>query len=94
MIKPLRYYVVLEKLPEEKKIGSIIIASSKTDNDSAIATVIAVGPGYTDKEGHKIVVEAKVGQKVIYKKYSTTDYEEGGKKLMLIRDEDILAVVD
>lgn len=93
MIKPLRDYVVLEKIPEEKKIGGIIIASSH-DNESALATVVAVGPGYVDHEGHEIKVEAKVGDKVIYKKYSTTDYEENGKKLMLIKDQDILAVVE
>jgi chaperonin GroES len=93
MIKPLRDYVVLEKLPEEKKVGSIIIATAK-DNESAVANVIAVGPGYTDKDGNKITVEVKVGDKVIYKKYSTTDYEEQGKKLMLIKDQDIIAIVD
>jgi chaperonin GroES len=93
MIKPLRDYVVLEKLPEEKKVGSIIIATAK-DNESAVANVIAVGPGYTDKDGNKVTVEVKVGDKVIYKKYSTTDYEEQGKKLMLIKDQDIIAIVD
>lgn len=93
MIKPLRDYVVLEKVPEEKQIGSIVIATSK-DNESAVATVIAVGPGYTDKDGNRVDVEVQVGQRVIYKKYSTTDYEEGGKKLMLIKDQDIIAVVD
>ncbi len=93
MIKPLRDYVVLEKLPEEKKVGSIIIATVK-DNESAVANVIAVGPGYTDKDGNKVTVEVKVGDKVIYKKYSTTDYEEQGKKLMLIKDQDIIAIVD
>ncbi len=93
MIKPLRDYVVLEKIPEEKKVGGIIIASSH-ENESAIAKVVAVGPGYTDEEGHKITVEAKVGDKVVYKKYSTTDYDEGGVKMMLIQDKDILAIVD
>ncbi len=93
MIRPLRDYVVLEKVPEEKKIGGIIIATAK-ENESALASVVAVGPGYTDKDGHEVKVEAKVGEKVIYKKYSTTDYEEGGKKLMLIKDSDILAVVE
>jgi chaperonin GroES len=92
MIKPLRDYVVLEKVPDEKKVGGIIIASSH-ENESAVAMVIAVGPGYVDEEGHKITVEAKVGDKVIYKKYSTTDYEDAGRKLMLIQDKDILAVV-
>ena len=49
MIKPLRDYVVLEKIPEEKKVGGIIIASSH-ENDSAVALVVAVGPGYTEKD--------------------------------------------
>lgn len=93
MIKPLRDYVVLEKVPEEKKIGGIIIATSH-DNESAVANVIAVGPGYTNEEGHEIKVQAHVGDRVIYKKYSTTDYEEAGKKFMLIQDKDILAVVE
>ena len=93
MIKPFRDYVVLEKVPEEKQVGGIILATSK-DNDSALATVVAVGPGYTTKEGQKIEVEAKVGQKVIYKKYSVTDYVENGNKFMLIKDSDILAVVE
>ena len=74
MIKPLRDYVVLEKIPDEKKIGNIIIATSH-ENESAVALVIAVGPGYTDNEGHEIKVQA-------------------GRKLMLIQDKDILAVVD
>lgn len=93
MIKPLRDYVVLQKVPEEKKVGSIILASAK-DNESALAEVVAVGPGYKDKDGHEVTVEAKVGQKVIYKKYSTTDYEENGTKYMLIKDQDILAVIE
>jgi len=93
MIRPLRDYVVLEKLPEEKQIGGIIIATSH-DNESAVAKVIAVGPGYTDNEGHEVKVQAAVGDKVIYKKYSTTDYNEAGRKLMLIQDKDIIAVVD
>lgn len=93
MIKPLRDYVVLEKMPEEKQIGGIIIATSK-ENESAVAKVIAVGPGYTNEKGYEIKVAAQVGDKVIYKKYSTTDYEESGKKLMLIQDKDIIAVVD
>lgn len=93
MIRPLRDYVVLEKVPEEKEIGGIIIAT-KSDNESAVAKVVAVGPGYTDEDGHEIKVQSAVGDKVIYKKYSTTDYTQGGKKLMLIQDKDIIAVVD
>lgn len=93
MIRPLRDYVVLEKVPDEKKVGSIIIASTK-ENESALAVVIAVGPGYIDEKGREVKVESKIGDKVLYKKYSTTDYEENGRKLLLVRDCDILAVIE
>lgn len=93
MIKPLRDYVLLEKVPEEKKVGGVFIATS-TDKDSALANVIAVGPGYVNDDGHDVKVLAKVGQKVLYKKYSTTDYEEEGKKYILIKDSDIIAIVE
>ena len=92
MVEPLRDYVVLEKVPDEKKVGKIIIATAN-DNESAVATVIAVGPGYKNDEGNEVKVNVKVGQKVIYKKYSTTDFEENGKKLMIVQDKDILAIV-
>lgn len=92
MVQPLRDYVLLEKVPDEKKVGKIIIATS-TENESALATVKAVGPGYVNDNGKEVKVTVKVGDKVIYKKYSTTDYEEDGKKLMLVQDKDILAIV-
>lgn len=95
MIKPLRDYVVLEKVPVEKKVGGIILTQTE-DKDSDLALVIAVGPGYENEKGEKVNVEAKVGQKVLYKKYSTTDYEDklNNKKYILIQDKDILAIVD
>lgn len=95
MIKPLRDYVVLEKVPVEKKVGGIILTSQE-DKDSDLAVVVAIGPGYKNEKGEKIEVEAKVGQRVLYKKYSTTDYEDkiNNKKYVLIKDSDILAIVD
>ena len=93
MIKPLRDYVVLEKLPEEKKIGSILVAKP-ADKDWAVAKVVAVGPGTTDEKGNEVKVIAKVGQMVVFKKYSTTDYEDGDKKYLIIQDKDIIAVVE
>lgn len=92
MIKPLRDYVVLETAPEEQNIGGIII--KKKEDDNGTATVVAVGPGVKDKDGNLIVPEVKVGQKVLFKKYSTNDYKEGDKKYLLIKDEDIIAVLD
>ena len=64
MIKPLRDYVVLEKLPEEKKIGSILVAKP-ADKDSAVAKVVAVGPGTTDEKGKEVKVIAKDKMEIV-----------------------------
>ncbi len=87
MIKPLKNYVVLkkEKNLEEKKVGSIILATSKKD-DANVANIIEVGEEVKNSELVK-------GAKVIYKEYSTTSYKENDDEYLLIKDEDILAVI-
>ena len=90
MIRPLQDNVLLEKVPNEKKVGSIVLTSEKKAGN--IATVIAVGPG--KKEDGKIVpIAVKEGEKVVYREYSGTEFEEGDKKYILVREEDILAVI-
>ncbi len=92
MIKPLNDNVLLEKLPSEKKVGSIIL--TKEEKSANVATVIAVGPGALDKEGKRAPLSVKPGQRAIYREYSGTDYEEEGRKYILLREEDILAIID
>ncbi|MCI2069356.1 MAG: co-chaperone GroES [Bacilli bacterium] len=93
MIKPLADYVVLQAKPAEKKVGSIILAT-EDKNKSNVATVIAVGPGKKDEKGNLIAMSVKVGDRVLYKEYSTTDYKEGDNKYLLVRNEDIIGIVE
>ena len=92
MIKPLSDYVVLEKAPSEKKVGSIVLTSEKKQGN--VATVIAVGPGKRNEKGELLPISVKTGEKVIYREYSGTDYEEEGHKYLLLKNEDILAVLE
>ena len=92
MIKPLADYVVLEAKPAEKKVGSIILAP-EDKNKSNVATVVAVGPGKKDEKGNAVVMSVKVGERVLYKEYSTTEYKEGDHKYLLVKNEDIIGVV-
>jgi len=87
MILPLKNYCLLkkEKHTEEVKIGDIVIAE-KTKSDSNEATIIEVG----DEVKNPLL---KQGNKVIYKTYSTTDYKIGDEEYLLVKDEDILAVI-
>ena len=92
MIKPLHDHVLLEKLPNEKKVGSIVLTTEKKVGN--VATVVAVGEGKLDEKGNLRKVSVKVGEKVIYREYAGTDYEDNGHKYLLLKDEDILAVVE
>ncbi len=93
MIKPLNDYLLIEKAPSEKKVGSIILASEKKQGN--IATIVAIGPGKKDEKGNLVTIEGlKIGDKVIYREYSGTDYEEDEHKYLLIKAEDILAVIE
>ena len=92
MIKPLNDNILLEKLPSEKKVGSIIL--TKEEKAANVGTIVAVGPGITLESGKFIPTTLKPGQKAIYREYSGTDYEEDGRKYILIKEEDILAVIE
>ena len=93
MIKPLHNYVLLEVQPEEKKVGSIILAVEKEKHN--VATVVAVGEGsVVDGKLVPVSKDIQVGKRVLYKEYSTTEFKEGDKKYLLVRGDDIIAVVE
>lgn len=94
MLKPLQDYVVLEKVKEEVKTESGIILTTKEAKDEpSLAVVVAVGPGKV-QDGKTVEIDLKKGQKVIFKKYSGTDLTYEKKDYLLIKAEDILAVIE
>ena len=92
MIRPLNDNVLLEKVPSEKKVGSIIL--TKEEKTANVATIVAVGPGKKDESNNLVPVTVKVGERAIYREYSGTEYEEDGHKYLLIKEEDILAIIE
>ncbi len=87
MIKPLKNYCLLKKEKvEEKKVGSIILSATKKD-DANVANILEVG----EEVKNPLL---KVGAKVIFKEYSTTSYKDNDEEYLLIKDEDILAVIE
>ena len=93
MLRPLHDYVVLEKIKEEAKTQSGIILTEKPKDQPSKGLVIAVGPGKTE-DGKLVPTGLEAGQKVIYKKYSGTEVTEDKKDYLLIKAEDILAVIE
>ncbi len=93
-IKPIRDNIVVKRLDEEeKKIGSIIIPDSAKEKPLT-AEVIAVGSGRTLKDGKKVPLEVKVGDKVLVGKYSGSEVKLDGDELLILKEDEVLGVVE
>ena len=92
-IKPLSDRVVIKMVEaEETTAGGIILAGSAKEKPQ-VAEVLAVGPGGV-VDGKEVVMQVKVGDKVITSKSSGTEVKIDGEELIIVRQGDILAVVD
>ncbi|MBU5489478.1 MULTISPECIES: co-chaperone GroES [Butyricicoccus] len=92
-LKPLSDRVVIKMVEaEETTAGGIILAGSAKEKPQ-VAEVLAVGPGGV-VDGKEVVMQVKVGDKVITSKYSGTEVKIDGEELIVVRQGDILAVVD
>ncbi len=93
-IKPLGNRVVIEPIEEEEiKKGKIIIPDTAKEKPQQ-GKVVSVGTGKTDSDGKKIPPEVKVGDTVLYGKYSGTEIEMENKKYLILEESDILAVLE
>ena len=92
-LTPLGDRVVLKQLEAEETTKSGIILTSSAQEKPQEAEVIAVGPGGM-VDGKEIKMEVKAGDKVIYSKYAGTDVELEGEKYIIVKQNDILAIVE
>lgn len=94
MLKPLADRVLIEVKEEETKTKGGILLPDTAQKKSQKGVVVAVGAGKLADNGTRLPLEVKVGDEVLFAKYSGTDIEEQGKKFLLITERDILAVLD
>lgn len=92
-IKPLGDKVVIKKLKAEETTKSGIILASAAQEKPQVAEIIAVGPGGVI-DGNEIKMEVNVGQKVIIRDYAGTTVKLDGEEVIIVRQEDILAIVE
>ncbi len=90
---PLSDRVVLKQLEAEETTKSGIILAAAAQEKPQQAEVIAVGPGGV-VDGKEVTMQVTVGQKVIYSKYSGTEVKLDGEEYIIVRQNDILAVVE
>ena len=92
-IKPLGDRVVIKKLEAETTTKSGIVLSGSAKEKPQEAEVMAVGPGAIH-EGKRIDMEVKVGDKVLYSKYAGTEVKFEGEEYTILKQDDILAIVE
>ena len=93
MIKPLADRVLIKMIENEETTKSGIILSGASKEKPQIAEVLAVGPGGTI-DGHEVTMHVNKGDKVIVSKYSGTEVKYEGEEYLIVKQADILAIVE
>jgi chaperonin GroES len=93
-VKPLSDYLLVEPLAKETTLPSGIVIPDTVKEKPQEGKVVSVGPGRRDEDGDRIPMEIKVGDVVMYKKWGGTEMKIEGKDVLLIKEEDILAIVE
>ena len=93
-IKPLADRVVIKLVDVEEKTVSGLILTAASQEKPQIAEVVAVGPGAYSEDGKLIPMEVKVGDKVITSKYSGTEVKMDGAEYTIVKQSDVLAIVE
>jgi chaperonin GroES len=94
-IKPIKDNIVVKRIEEsdEKKVGSIIIPDTAKEKPMT-AEVIAIGSGRTLKDGKKVALDVKVGDRVLIGKYSGSEVKLDGTEYLILKEDEVLGIVE
>jgi chaperonin GroES len=92
-IRPLQDRILVERIEEEVKKGGIIIPDSAKEKPQQ-GKVIAAGPGRIDEKGNRIPMEVKKGDTILFGKYSGNEIRIGEEEHLIMREDDVLAVIE
>ncbi len=93
-IRPLHDRIIVERIEEETMTASGIIIPDSAKEKPQEGTVIAVGKGKITEDGKVLPLDVKVGDKVLFGKYSGTDIKIEGNEYLMMREDDVLGVVE
>jgi len=92
-IRPLGDRILVKRIKEEEKTkGGIIIPDSAKEKPQE-GKVVAVGKGKTTDDGKLIAPDVKAGDKILFGKYSGSEFKQDGEELLILREDDILGVI-
>ncbi len=92
-LKPLGNRVVVEPLEQEEMTSGGIVLPETAKEKPQKGKVLSTGPGDRDEDGKRIPMDVSVGDTVLFAKYSGTEIKMDGKKLLILRESDLLAIV-
>jgi chaperonin GroES len=93
-IRPLHDRILVQRLEEETQTAGGLYIPDSAKEKPIQAKVIAVGNGKRDKAGKLISLEVKAGDRVLFSKYSGTEVKIDGQEHLIMREDDILAILD
>jgi len=93
-LKPLGDRIVVHPIEQEEITAGGIVLPGTAKETPQQGKVLAAGPGARDEDGERIPMDVKVGDKVLYAKYGGTEFKMDGKKLLILRESDLLAILD
>jgi chaperonin GroES len=92
-IKPLADRVVIKPIPAEEKTKGGIFLPDTAKEKPVVGEIVAVGPGRKSDDGQTVAIDVKVGDRVLYGKYSGTETTIDGQEYLILREADIFAVL-
>ena len=92
-LKPLGSRVVIEPIEQEDITASGIVLPETAKEKPQRGLVLSIGPGDRDEDGKRIQMDVAVGDTVLFAKYAGTEIKLDGKKLLILRESDLLAIV-
>ena len=93
-IRPLHDRIIVERLEEETKTAGGIIIPDTAKEKPQQGKVIAVGKGKKTEDGKLLPLDVKVGDKILFGKYAGTEIKIEGKEFLMMREDDVLGVIE
>jgi len=93
-LKPLGSRVVIEPVEQEEVTAGGIVLPETAKEKPQKGVVLSIGPGDRDEDGKRIPMDVKVGDTVLFAKYAGTEIKIDNKKLLILRESDLLAIVE
>ncbi|HEY6006870.1 MAG TPA: co-chaperone GroES [Geobacteraceae bacterium] len=94
MIRPLQDRIIVKRIEEESKTAGGIFIPDTAKEKPQQGEIVAVGKGKKTEDGKVIPLDLKVGDKVLFGKYAGTDIKIEGQDLLIMREDDILGVIE